>query len=106
MDEKPFDHEIYAKSIKILTFQALLRGVPSERQISSVQLSWAHLKEIGTPIVGEYFCKRPGAVSQLFQAFLPGCTSIMICHYDLYIYIYIFKYILSLVVNAGLKNRL
>jgi len=26
----------------------------------AVQLSWTHLKEIGTPIVGEYFCKCPG----------------------------------------------
>ncbi|CAJ1447121.1 unnamed protein product [Effrenium voratum] len=37
----------------------MLKGIGSQEKAStSVQSSWAHLKEIGTSVVGEFFCKK------------------------------------------------
>jgi len=54
------------------TAMTLLKGAnPSEKQLGSVQLSWTHLKEIGTPIVGEYFCKKILEISPEIRELFP-----------------------------------
>ncbi|CAK8999407.1 unnamed protein product, partial [Durusdinium trenchii] len=61
-----------AVPVRIAPSMTLLKGAtPSEKQISSVQLSWNHLKEIGTPVVGEYFCKKILEISPEIKDLFP-----------------------------------
>ncbi|CAK8999432.1 unnamed protein product [Durusdinium trenchii] len=61
-----------AVPVRIAPSMTLLKGAtPSEKQISSVQLSWNHLKEIGTPVVAEYFCKKILEISPEIKDLFP-----------------------------------
>jgi len=60
-----------AVPVRMTTSMTLLKGAtPSEKQ-GAVQLSWTHLKEIGTPIVGEYFCKKILEISPEIRELFP-----------------------------------
>jgi len=60
-----------AVPVRMSTSMTLLKGAtPSEKQ-GAVQLSWTHLKEIGTPIVGEYFCKKILEISPEIRELFP-----------------------------------
>ncbi|CAE7524255.1 hmp, partial [Symbiodinium natans] len=54
-----WEDEDDAPPVRVSASSPYGRGsAPSDRTTTSVQMSWAHLKEIGTDVVGAYFCRK------------------------------------------------